>query len=78
MNIKDSYEYKLNFICKNINEVRKAYKIEFARILSKTIPKEKIREKGSGLSIKTKDISKETVDELYNYIISKIDKIEGI
>ena len=74
-NIPDniSLEEKKIYIIDNVNELKKAHRIEVLQhILGSNISKEKIKEKGCGTQIKINDIPKDLIPLLYNFIKIKM------
>jgi hypothetical protein len=69
-----SQEQKTQFICDNINELRRNYRKEILQtMIGSQIPKNKIDEKGGGTQVKIVDIPKELINIMYNYIKKKIE-----
>jgi hypothetical protein len=64
---------KISYICDNVNELRKPYRIEILQhILGSNINRNKIKEKGCGTQVKICDIPKDLISVLYNFIKIKM------
>jgi len=73
-----SIDEKISFICDNINELKKSYRIEILQhILGSNINRSKIREKGCGTQIKISDIPKDLILLLYNFTKIKLKSQEN-
>ena len=75
----ENQDYKIRFICENINELRRNFRKEILQIImGSQIPESKIYEKGGGVQIKIIDIPKELINNIYNYIDKKIECVQEI
>jgi hypothetical protein len=68
---------KLIFITDNVDNLRKEYRVELLQIILGTqTTADKVQEKGSGTQIKTKDIQNDLVNALFNFVKTKIEKMQ--
>lgn len=64
---------KIAYICDNVNELNKIYRKEILQILlSSQSTEDKLLEKGGGTQIKFSEIPDELLNNIYNYILHKV------
>ena len=63
----------VGYIQKNISELNVNERIVILQtILNSSIDEKKIQEKGNGTQVKFRDLEPELIEEIYNYIIEKV------
>ena len=63
----------VGYIQKNIGELNHNEKISILQnILNSSIDEKKIQEKGNGTQVKFRDLTPEIIEEIYNFIIQKV------